>query len=74
LCDGLDDACTRERRKHDIEKSRSEWTLEDEWGEGEEWGYVIAEPWKYVEEVINSLINGDVREVDSLEEVLGVVV
>jgi hypothetical protein len=46
---------------------------EDAWDEGGEYGYVIAEPWKYVEEIINSLKHGSIRGVDSLEEVLGVV-
>jgi hypothetical protein len=70
LCDTPDDS--GERGKHGIEKPRSEWTPEDGWDEGDEWGYVIAEPWKYVEEVINSLINGNDWGVDTLEEMLGV--
>jgi hypothetical protein len=71
LCDGPDDL--GERSKHGIDKPRSEWMEEDAWDEGGEYGYVIAEPWKYVEEIINSLKHGSIHGVDSLEEVLGVV-
>jgi hypothetical protein len=70
LCDTPDDS--GERGRHGIDKPRSEWTDDDAWNEGNQWGYVIAEPWKYVEEVINSLINGNVPELYTLEERLGV--
>jgi hypothetical protein len=63
----------RDRGKHGIDKPRSEWK-EYEWGEENEWGRVVSDPWKYVDRIIAALVRDDDSDTpgeDDWEMVLG---